>query len=388
MEQVFNTILQRLNNLIIVANAEGKVDYVSPSVKNVLGFEPKELLGNGWWEFTKSGEDENTSFIDYIHKQFNINGSLNLKEVSYERQLKTASGVNKWILWNMSIGPDESVISIGSDITKRKNAEQILERKNNDLQQKNEDIIDSIQYARKIQEAILPNINLFSKNLNDAFVLYLPKDVVSGDFYFYQQIENKLFIAAVDCTGHGVPGALMSVLGNALLKDIIVKQGVKNPSDILSVLDNDLNTALQKEDSFNTMSDGMDMALISIDLQSNQLLFSGAMRPLLLIRDNEVTEIKGDRFPIGYFYGVEKSFSDTKIQLKENDQLYLFSDGFPDQFGGEKNKKFNKKKLKELLLSTRGMNGEEQVNFLEYALKNWRQEVEQTDDILMIGLKI
>lgn len=386
MEQVFNTILERLNNLIIVANSEGMVNYVSPSVKNVLGYEPHELLGNGWWESTKSGNDEGISFLDYINAQFQQNS--NLKEISYERQLKTASGVDKWILWNMSVGPDNSVISIGSDITQRKNAEQVLERKNEDLQQKNEDIIDSIQYACKIQEAILPDTNLFAKNIADAFVLYLPKDVVSGDFYFYHKKGEQLYIAAVDCTGHGVPGALMSVLGNALLKDIIIKQGIEKPSEILSVLDNDLNTALQKEDSFNTMSDGMDMALININLLTNKLIFSGAMRPLWLLRDDEVVELKGDRFPIGYFYGVEKSFSDTEIDLKKDDRLYLFSDGYPDQFGGERNKKFNKKKLKELLLSIQDLNGKEQANFLEYALKNWRQDVEQTDDILVIGLKV
>jgi serine phosphatase RsbU (regulator of sigma subunit) len=136
------------------------------------------------------------------------------------------------------------------------------------------------------------------------------------------------------------------------------------------------------------MSDGMDMALISIDLSNNELLFSGAMRPLLLLRNNEIIEIKGDRFPIGYFYGVEKSFSDTKIELKKDDQIFLFSDGYPDQFGGEKNKKFNKKKLREVLLSIQDMSSDEQCNFLEYVLKNWRQEITQTDDILLIGLKI
>ena len=139
MEQVFNTILERLNNLIIVANAQGEVNYVSPSVKSVLGYDPKELLGNGWWEFTKSGKDESSTFLAYIETQFQSN--KNLKEVCYERQLKTASGISKWILWNMSIGPDNSVISIGSDITQRKIVEENLERKNQDLQQQNQDIL-------------------------------------------------------------------------------------------------------------------------------------------------------------------------------------------------------------------------------------------------------
>ena len=182
MEKVFNTIIERLNNLIVIANPEGAVEYVSPSVKPMLGYEPSELLGNGWWDNTKSSEDEMMLFKDYIKNQFESNGNSGLKEVSYERLLKTADGVNKWILWNMSIGPDNSVISIGSDITKRKTAEAALEEKNRSLQQQNKDIIDSIQYARKIQDAILPNVDAIAKNVSDAFVLYLPRDVVSGDF--------------------------------------------------------------------------------------------------------------------------------------------------------------------------------------------------------------
>ncbi|MBL4594170.1 MAG: SpoIIE family protein phosphatase [Flavobacteriales bacterium] len=388
MEKVFNTIIERLNNLIVVASPEGAVEYVSPSVKSMLGYEPSELLGDGWWNCTKSNEDETILFKDYIKNQFESNGNLGLKEVSYERQLKTASGVNKWILWNMSVGPDNSIISIGSDITKRKDAERALEEKNKSLLQKNEDIIDSIQYARKIQDAILPNVSSIAKSVADAFVLYLPKDVVSGDFYWYYKNENKIFIAAVDCTGHGVPGALMSIVGNSILKDVIVKRAIEDPSKILEALDSDVNNLFQKEDSYDVMSDGMDMALVVIDLDTNVLTFSGAMRPLWIVRNGEVIDIKGDRFPIGYFYGVEKTFTNVEFQLQKDDQIYLFSDGYADQFGGEKNKKFNRKKMKELLVSINAMSGIEQQGFLDYALKNWRQEIEQTDDVLVIGLRI
>jgi len=388
MEKVFNTIIERLNNLIVVANPQGGVEYVSPSVKTMLGYEPAELLGDGWWNNTKSNEDETVLFKDYIKNQFNASGNLGLNEVSYERQLKTSSGVNKWILWNMSVGPDNSVISIGSDITKRKNAEAALEEKNSNLQQKNEDILDSIQYARKIQDAILPNVANIAQNVEDAFVLYLPKDVVSGDFYWYYKKNNKMFIAAVDCTGHGVPGALMSVVGNSILKDVIIKREMENPAEILDALDNDVNNLFQKEDTYDVMSDGMDMSLAVIDLDTNVLIFAGAMRPLWVVRNSEVIDIKGDRFPIGYFYGVEKTFTNVDFQLQKDDQIYMFSDGYADQFGGERNKKFNRKKMKELLVSINSMTGEEQKGFLDYALKNWRQEIEQTDDVLVVGLKI
>jgi PAS domain S-box-containing protein len=388
MEKVFNTIIERLNNLIVIANPEGAVEYVSPSVKTILGYEPIELLGNGWWDNTKSGVDENIPFVQYIEKQFHINNGSVLNEVSYERQLKTASGENKWILWNMSVGPDNSVISIGSDITIRKNAEKELEMKNISLQHQNEDIIDSIQYARKIQDAILPSVHAIAKNMADAFVLYLPKDVVSGDFYWYYKKDNKIFIAAADCTGHGVPGALMSVVGNSILNAVIVKRGIEDPCKILKTLDSEVNNLLQKEDTYDVMNDGMDVSLAVIDLSLNYLTFSGAMRPLWVVRNEEVIELKGDRFPIGYFYGVEKTFSNVEFELKKDDYLYMFSDGYADQFGGEKNKKFNRKNMKELLVSINSMKAEEQKGFLDYSLKNWRQETEQTDDVLIIGLKI
>ncbi|MCB0400952.1 MAG: SpoIIE family protein phosphatase [Flavobacteriales bacterium] len=388
MEQVYTTILKRLNNLIVVANPNGDVEYVSPSVKAMLGFEPNELLGDGWWNFTKSGEEQTVTFIEYINRLFESKATNSGTEITYERQLSTALGENKWILWNTSKGPDDTIISIGSDITKRKQAEKELEEKNRNLQQQHEDIIDSIQYARKIQDAMLPSVKKITENLSDGFVLYLPKDLVSGDFYWYYKNGSKLFVAVADCTGHGVPGALMSVMGNSVFKDIVEKGGEEDPAEILKALDAGINNLLQKEEGYDVMSDGMDVSLVSIDLSTNRLLFSGAMRPLWVVRNNELIELKGNRFPIGYFYGVEKNFTNLELQLEQGDYLYLFSDGYADQFGGEREKKFNTKKLKELLLSINSMNGEEQQGFLEYALKNWRQDIDQTDDVCLLGLQI
>lgn len=388
MEKVYSTIMEKLNNLIVVATPQGNVEYVSPSVQNMLGYHPDELLGEGWWKNTKSGDEQSKTFIDYINQMFEVKATNSATEITYERQLSTALGEDKWILWNTSIGPDNSIISIGSDITKRKQAEKALEEKNKNLQQQNEDIIDSIQYAQKIQSAMLPSTKRITESLSDGFVLYLPKDLVSGDFYWYYKINNKLFVAAADCTGHGVPGALMSVMGNSVFKDVVEKRGIETPSEILKALDVGINNLLQKEDDYDVMSDGMDVSLAMINLENNILTFSGAMRPLWIVRSGELIELKGNRFPIGYFYGVEKNFTDVEVQLQKDDYLYLFSDGYADQFGGVKNKKFNSKKLKELLVSINNLSGEEQAGFLEYALKNWRQEVEQTDDVCIVGLKV
>ncbi len=388
MEKVYNTIIEKLNSLIVVANKQGVVEFVSPSVKNMLGYNPNDLLGDGWWNSTKSGEEQSVSFIEYINSLFIEKAFNGGSEITYERKLSTAFGEDKWMLWNTSIGPDNSIISIGSDITKLKNVEEELEKKNKSLQQQNEDIIDSIQYAQKIQNAMLPSIGKITEYLTDGFVLYMPKDLVSGDFYWYYKKDNKLFLAVGDCTGHGVPGALVSVMGNSVFKDVVEKRGIEQPSEILKAVDLSINNLLQQEDGYDIMSDGMDVSLVVVDLDTKMLTFSGAMRPLWIVRNNEVIDIKGDRFPIGYFHGIAKMFTDKQVQLQERDYIYLFSDGYADQFGGIKNKKFNSKKLKELLVSINNMNGEDQVGFLEYALKNWRQDIEQTDDICMVGLKV
>lgn len=384
MSLVTDAILAKLNSLIVVVNQQGKVEYVSPSTKRMLGFEPEQLLGEGWWDLTRIDILEREAVKELTMQQLQQNSMV--ESLPYERLLKTATGGDKWILWNTSKGPSNTLIGIGHDITDRKKAEQKLIEKHKELEQQNKDMLDSIQYASRIQEAILPDIEKIKNAFSDAFVLYQPKDVVSGDYYFFYQRGSKSFVAAVDCTGHGVPGALMSIIANGILKEVIVKKGITEPSEILYALDEELFAALNKKGEIT--SDGMDVALAVFDSENNSVRYSGAFRPMILLRDNELIEFEANRYPIGFYADVEKIFVSKEIELKKEDTFYFFTDGYCDQFGGELKKKFNKKRFKELLLSLQGMEMEEQHSFLQYALLNWRQGEPQLDDVCIIGVRI
>ncbi len=385
MSLVTESILEKLNSLIVVVNKFGKVEYVSPSAKRILGFEPEQLMGEGWWDLTRIDDNERADIKALTFRQ--IQQDSLAEALPYERLLKTATGADRWILWNTSKGPLNTLVGIGHDITDRKKTEQQLVQKNKELEQHNKDMVDSIQYASRIQEAILPDVQKIKSAFKDAFVLYQPKDVVSGDYYFFYQKQNKIFVAAVDCTGHGVPGALMSIIANGILKEVIIKKGIEEPSEILYALDEELYMALNKQNNEAT-NDGMDVALGVFDLEKNTITYSGAFRPMLLLRDNEFIEFDPNRFPIGFYGDVEKTFTSRQLELKEDDTFYFFTDGYCDQFGGEQKKKFNRKRFKELLLSANSMEMEEQESFLQYAFLNWRQEEPQVDDVCIIGLKI
>ncbi|MBA3972570.1 MAG: SpoIIE family protein phosphatase, partial [Bacteroidetes bacterium] len=373
--------------LIVVVNHQGKVEYVSPSAKRILGFEPEQLMGEGWWNLTRTNDKDRTDIKALTFRQLEQDSLI--EAVPYESLLKTAAGKDKWILWNTSKGPANTLVGIGHDITDRKNAEQKLLEKHIELEQHNKDMLDSINYASRIQEAILPDISKIKDTFKDAFVLYQPKDVVSGDHYFFHHANSGLiFVAAVDCTGHGVPGALMSIVANGILNEVIVKKGIEEPSEILYALDEELFSALNKKSNGGISNDGMDVALGVFDLKKNTLTYSGAFRPMLLVRDNAFIEFEGNRYPIGFYADVKKKFVSQTIELEENDTFYFFTDGYCDQFGGELKKKFNRKRFKELLLSAQSMEMEEQESFLSYALKNWRQDEPQVDDVCIIGVRI
>jgi len=381
MKSVSDTILHNLNTLLVVVNTSGEVNYVSPSVQRLLGFDSKALLGNGWWKLPRASEEESARIKNQILSGIKTPGSL---VPVIEREMLTATGDKKYIVWNTCISDDGSLVGIGYDITERKRAEFLLDKKIKELQLKNNELTESITYAQRIQQSILANPDGLSEHVSDSFIHYQPKDIVSGDLYWYYKKENKLYVAAVDCTGHGVPGALMSVVANGLLRNIIVKRNLANPAEILFALDEELQLALLNENS----ADGMDIALCEIDLTSKKLSFSGAFRPLVLIRDNKLIEFKASKYPIGLYVDVKKQFDLHEYDLQTGDSLYLFSDGYSDQFGGERNKKFQRKNFYELLLSIQDMDMTEQCSFLEYAHNNWRQDLPQTDDILVIGLKI
>jgi phosphoserine phosphatase RsbU/P len=264
------------------------------------------------------------------------------------------------------------------------------------IEVKNKEIIDSIIYAKHIQEAMLPSPKLISEHLTDCFILYLPKDIVAGDFYWFEQIitdktkENaadQILIAAADCTGHGVSGALMSMLGVSLLNQIVNEKGIISPSLILDNLHAAVISALKQQET--NSNDGMDIALCNIDLKNKQLHFAGANRPLWIIRNNELISIAPDKIPIGGTQ-IEKInlYTNHAIPLEKDDSIYMSTDGYADQFGGEMGKKIMTKNFKTFLLSINKEKMENQKTLLRNYFEKWKAVNEQVDDVLVIGIKI
>ena len=275
-----------------------------------------------------------------------------------------------------------------------------LEEKNELLHNKNEEIYlqkqiiekshkyitDSINYAKKIQNAIFPSLDLFKNNLSDYFIIFKPLNVVSGDFYWATKINDYFIFVAADCTGHGVPGAFVSMLGISFLKEIVNRNDNIQAGKTLDTLREEIKNSLNQNHK-NERQEGMDIAFCALNTKNNILQFAGANNPLYLFRNNELIEYKADRQPIG-LYRKERPFKNHEIQLEKNDQLYIFSDGFIDQFGGDKNKKFMKKNFKNLLTEIQNENMDIQNKILEDEFKKWKGTINQIDDVLVIGVKI
>ncbi|MGV3630329.1 MAG: tetratricopeptide repeat protein [Bacteroidota bacterium] len=257
------------------------------------------------------------------------------------------------------------------------------------LEEKNTEITDSIKYAKRIQGAILPPEQKWNTILPGSFVLNKPKDILSGDFYWIAESEEHIFVAAADCTGHGVPGALISIVNFNLLNKAVLERGLERPSEILDAVNTWLNESLNQASDESTIKDGMDIALISIHKKTGQILYSGANNPLYVFHGDELIEYKSDKFPVGAFLNENpQRFSTKEITVSAGDHIYLFSDGFADQFGGPEGKKYKYKQFKEILLAASKLPVQQQKDFLSEAHSNWCGSLEQTDDVLVIGMKL
>jgi serine phosphatase RsbU (regulator of sigma subunit) len=268
----------------------------------------------------------------------------------------------------------------------RERTAEVLE-KGRKLEIAYKEIRDSINYAKRIQESILPSNEMIEEVFSRSFIFYRPKDVVCGDFYWFGKKGKDVVIAAVDCTGHGVPGALMTVIGNSLLNQIISFSGVTSPSQILHQLDKKLHDTLKQHGGAVT-NDGMDMAVCHYQIGGDSVTFAGAKRPLYVMREGKLEEIKGSKAPIGsYLSDVEKDFEEHQIKVQKNDTLYMFSDGLQDQFGGFEGKKYMISRFRELLHEIQNLTMPAQKDRIEKELSGWQKDFEQTDDMLLIGIK-
>jgi serine phosphatase RsbU (regulator of sigma subunit) len=270
-------------------------------------------------------------------------------------------------------------------VVRRKKASKIIAEQKMIVELKNKEITDSITYAKRIQEAILPSTSQLNKHLINGFIFYQPKDIVAGDFYWMHSVGDTTLYAVADCTGHGVPGAMVSVVCHNALHRTVREHRLTDPA---MILDKTREIVIETFDKGKReINDGMDIALCSVNFKEKKLYFSGANNPVYIIRNNELIEIKGNRQPIGKYTTITP-FETHEIDLQEKDSVYIFSDGFADQFGGEKGKKFMYKSFRKLILSINDLSMDEQKLELKKVYNNWMGALEQVDDVCILGIKI
>lgn len=330
----------------------------------------------------------------FFVKARNSDGIWNDPPVSFSFQIKPPFYLTWWFILSCVIAAGFIIfayIKVRERALRREN--RILEEKvqartaevvaqKEELAEKNKDITDSIRYAKRIQFAILPPESPFP----DTFILFKPKDIVSGDFYWFTIVDGREYIAAVDCTGHGVPGAFMSIIGHSSLNKIVNQYGILEPGKILDELNKEVVGTLHQRGEGGDVNDGMDLSIIAYDTRHQRIEYAGAYNPMYLVRNGELIETKGDRQPIGRVSGAKMTnFTTQIVEVQKGDTIYLFSDGYADQFGGSKLKKFKSKNMKELLVKVAGEPMNVQRELLDRAIEEWRGNVEQIDDILVIG---
>ena len=380
-EQRMRSKMQALseNSPDLITRLENEaISYINPVIKEYTGKTPAFFLNKN----VKESELDTSILEGWLRIVEEVNKSNNTvaTEMDFPTELgKRVMQVNAIPEYDEA-NKIESVLVVSHDITERKLIEL-------EIQNKNKKITESINYAKRIQNAILPNNRVINKALPESFILYKPKDVVSGDFPWYMQVKDDIYIAAVDCTGHGVPGALLSLIGYFLLNDIVRSRKITEPGIILDLLDEGVTSTLRQDEDATT-KDGMDIALCKINTNTREIEYAGAHRPLYIMKNGVMEEIKGNKFPIGGgIFKNQTNFTNTKVTLSKGDSIFFSSDGFPDQFGGPEVRKFGPKKVREIIERVHKLPMSEAAATFDSEWEDWRGEHKQTDDVLLIGIK-
>jgi len=322
------------------------------------------------------------SAIEAVILSFAIGDKLNsanrLKQEADEAKL-LAIQENERIVREQNVVLEQKVVERTSEINEQKEI----------IQEKNKDILDSIYYAKRIQSALLAPAALMNKYLTDHFVLYLPKDIVSGDFYFAAESHSGKFVLCVgDCTGHGVPGAFMSLLNISILRELITEQKLERPDLLLNRQREQIIKALNPDGAQDMSKDGMDCVVASFDFVTRKVEFACANNPIWILRDNTLREFKPDKQPIGVYEGEYKPFTLHCWEGKPGDIIYLFTDGLADQFGGPRGKKFKYQQLNQILSKNGSSAMKDQLVVLQREFENWKGRLEQVDDVLVLGIRL
>jgi PAS domain S-box-containing protein len=442
-------IMNKTENAVVIADAEGKIQWINESYTKLFGFTLEEIIKS-----EKKGLLGKNTPLEVREKVLLC--ITEKKPVLYELKVKTKDKGFKWIQVNLtpildSNGDLEKLIAIDTDISLIKTAEaesinqreeierqrdalevqrdsfdkqkKMAIRQRDELIQQRNEILDSIIYARRIQQAVLPPQDIFEEVFPDSFIMYKPRDIVSGDFYWFSQRNNLIIIAAADCTGHGVPGAFMSILSISFLNEIVNRFQIVKANEVLNQLRQNIKKSLRQSGKRLEPKDGLDMALCVIETETMKMQYAGANNPLYLIRklkqnadvedvvrndlislnlrnerecyrysnfeDTAFIEIRPDKMPIGIHIREKPSFTNHQIQLRDNDVFYLFSDGYVDQLGGDTGRKFLKKRFRTLLINNYTKPFEQQSDIFEEVIEKWQGfEYNQIDDILVMGFKV
>ena len=380
MRRNMQALSENSPDLITRISVEGKIAYTNPTIELYTGSKAVE--------FTGKMLDEIQVDIDVVKSWKLLLNEVKLKNenISEEVTFNNTSNNEGARIMQINAIPEyndnvlESVLMVAHDITERKEAELLI-------QDKNKKINESINYSKRIQNAVIPDTKAITNIFKESFIFYHPKDVVSGDFPWMMEKGDEIYVAAVDCTGHGVPGAMLSLVGNFLLNDIIRNGNSLSPAVILDKFDEMVNTTLATEKNDSQIKDGMDIALCKINVKTKKLEYAGAHRPLYHVAKGELTEFKGDKWAIGGgVYKNQTKFTNYELNLKKGDAVYIFSDGLPDQFGGPNNRKFGPQRIKEIVMG----NSDDILKTHEVMkndFSNWMIDQKQTDDVLLIGIK-
>ncbi len=312
-----------------------------------------------------------------------LNKDKALKNIAFEQQTTQRNAFILGFVLVLAL-----VVFVYRSYREKKKDNIIIESQKTLVEEKNKDITDSINYAKRIQEAILPTFELKNKLFPDSFVLFEPRDIVSGDFFWFTEKKEKKIIAAVDCTGHGVPGAFMSMIGNVFLNEIVNGKDITSPAKILDNLRERIIVSLKQKGVGGENRDGMDIGLLCFNEDNTSVAFSGANNPLWIISNGKLTEIKGNKQPIAFHEGHSSPFTQHTIALNKGDTLFLLTDGYADQFGGENGKKFKYKQLQDFLLTEQNATMPDLHDKLKNKLKKWKGDLAQVDDVLVIGIRV
>ena len=389
-ERQYRLLVESVDDVIFRTDLHGNFIYINEKAVEVTQFSFKQLLRMSYEDLLP--EEDREKIMSYFQAHFKTRARNNY----FEFRIKTRDGQLKWIGQNLTTifanGTDTIILgymAVARDITQLKEQQEQLRIAHDALNLKNKEITSSISYAKMIQHSHLPKLDILKGYFPDSFLIYEPKDIVSGDFYWFGETKDHLIIAVGDCTGHGVPGAFMTMIGLNQLTNIIYDKKVYDPASILEQLDDDICNGVKTGNGESDILDGMDIAICTYHKKTKVLEFSGARRPLFMVSSKTLYRFSPSKRSIGErLLNYDVSFQTQVIDYKKGDMIYLFSDGLKDQFGGVLSKKFSLKKLRELFIENAKLSAAKQHELMRNVFFDWKKDHEQTDDVLLIGFKM